>query len=77
MRSGTRPVHGGRAGPRRLRKARFVRPFGGGTLFPAPPLIFSAAQADRAVQVRDAALTQLPPALSLGLQAVSKSPARQ
>lgn len=36
----------------------FVRPFGG-TVFLAPPLIFTTAQADRAVEVLDAALTQV------------------
>jgi adenosylmethionine-8-amino-7-oxononanoate aminotransferase len=36
----------------------FVRPFGG-TVFLAPPLIFTRAQADRAVEVLDAALTQV------------------
>ena len=36
----------------------FVRPFGG-TVFLAPPLIFTKAQADRAVDVLDAALTQV------------------
>jgi adenosylmethionine-8-amino-7-oxononanoate aminotransferase len=36
----------------------FVRPFGG-TIFLAPPLIFTKAQADRAVDILDAALTQV------------------
>ena len=36
----------------------FVRPFGG-TVFLAPPLIFTQAQAERAVEVLDAALTQV------------------
>jgi adenosylmethionine-8-amino-7-oxononanoate aminotransferase len=36
----------------------FVRPFGG-TVFLAPPLIFTKAQADRAVEVLDTALTQV------------------
>jgi adenosylmethionine-8-amino-7-oxononanoate aminotransferase len=36
----------------------FVRPFGG-TVFLAPPLIFTKAQADRAVDVLDNALTQV------------------
>jgi adenosylmethionine-8-amino-7-oxononanoate aminotransferase len=36
----------------------FVRPFGG-TVFLAPPLVFTEAQADRAVEVLDAALTQV------------------
>ncbi len=36
----------------------FVRPFGG-TVFLAPPLIFTKAQADRAVEVLDAALSQV------------------
>jgi adenosylmethionine-8-amino-7-oxononanoate aminotransferase len=36
----------------------FVRPFGG-TVFLAPPLIFTTAQADRAIEVLDAALTQV------------------
>jgi adenosylmethionine-8-amino-7-oxononanoate aminotransferase len=36
----------------------FVRPFGG-TVFLAPPLIFTNAQAERAVDVLDAALTQV------------------
>jgi adenosylmethionine-8-amino-7-oxononanoate aminotransferase len=39
-------------------KGLFVRPFGG-TVFLAPPLIFTKAQADRAVDVLDAALTQV------------------
>jgi adenosylmethionine-8-amino-7-oxononanoate aminotransferase len=37
-------------------KGLFARPFGG-TVFLAPPLIFTKAQADRAVDVLDAALT--------------------
>jgi adenosylmethionine-8-amino-7-oxononanoate aminotransferase len=36
----------------------FVRPFGG-TVFLAPPLIFTTAQADRAIEVLDTALTQV------------------
>jgi adenosylmethionine-8-amino-7-oxononanoate aminotransferase len=36
----------------------FVRPFGG-TVFLAPPLIFTKAQADRTIDVLDAALTQV------------------
>jgi adenosylmethionine-8-amino-7-oxononanoate aminotransferase len=36
----------------------FVRPFGG-TVFLAPPLIFTRAQAERAVEVLDGALTQV------------------
>jgi adenosylmethionine-8-amino-7-oxononanoate aminotransferase len=36
----------------------FVRPFGG-TVFLAPPLIFTKAQADRTIEVLDAALTQV------------------
>jgi adenosylmethionine-8-amino-7-oxononanoate aminotransferase len=36
----------------------FVRPFGG-TVFLAPPLIFTKAQAERTVEVLDAALTQV------------------
>jgi adenosylmethionine-8-amino-7-oxononanoate aminotransferase len=36
----------------------FVRPFGG-TIFLAPPLIFTNAQAERAVEVLDAALTEV------------------
>ena len=36
----------------------FVRPFGG-TVFLAPPLIFTTAQADRAVEVLDDALSQV------------------
>jgi hypothetical protein len=36
----------------------FVRPFGG-TVFLAPPLIFTKAQARLAVRVLDAALTQV------------------
>jgi adenosylmethionine-8-amino-7-oxononanoate aminotransferase len=39
-------------------KGLFVRPFGG-TVFLAPPLIFTKGQADRAVDVLDAALTQV------------------
>jgi adenosylmethionine-8-amino-7-oxononanoate aminotransferase len=34
----------------------FVRPFGG-TVFLAPPLIFTKEQADRTVEVLDAAVT--------------------
>jgi hypothetical protein len=36
----------------------FIRPFGG-TVFLAPPLIFTKAQARLAVRVLDAALTQV------------------
>jgi adenosylmethionine-8-amino-7-oxononanoate aminotransferase len=39
-------------------KGLFVRPFGG-TVFLAPPLIFTKGQADRAVDVLDAALAQV------------------